>query len=144
MSEVTRVHKRERRFTHKGMTPMPASIKNYNGSMGGADMHGQNVQHYRTTIKTVAWQPRIFTQRLHSAVNNAHVLYKHYYKLERCDDGYSFLSFITLLIKEMCGLDSENGQEKAAVSPPMCLPVYYKRDPKAKYDGRQLCIQCRV
>ena len=104
-------------------------------------MHGQYVQYYRTTIKTVAWQPRIFTQCLHSSVNNAHVMYKHYYKLERSDDGYSFLSFVTLLIKEMCGLDSKNGQEKAAVSPPMCLPVYYKRDSKAKKDGRKLCGQ---
>ena len=143
MSEVMRVHKRERRYTHKETIPMPASIKYYNGSMGGADMHGQYVQYYRTTIKTVAWQPRIFTQCLHSAVNNAHVMYKRYYKLERGDDGYSFLSFITLLIKEMCGLDSKNGQEKAAVSPPMCLPVYYKRDSKAKKDERQQCVHCK-
>ena len=70
-------------------------------------------------------------------------MYKRYYKLERSDDGYSFLSFVTLLIKEMCGLDSKNGQEKAAVSPPMCLPVYYKRDSEAKKDGRKLCRQRR-
>ena len=48
-----------------------------------------------------------------------------------------------LIIKEMCSLYSENGRDKADVSPHMCLPVYYKRDPKAKKDGRKLCRQRR-
>ena len=85
----------------------------------------------------------IFTQCLHSAVNNAHVLHKQYCNLERYDDGYSFLSFIELIIKEMSSLYSENWRDKAAVSPHMCLPVYSKRDPKAKKDGRKLRRQCR-
>ena len=48
-----------------------------------------------------------------------------------------------LIIKEMCSLYSENWRDKAAVSPHMCLPVYSKRDPKAKKDGRKLRRQCR-
>ena len=70
-------------------------------------------------------------------------MHKHYCNLERYDDGYSFLSFIVLIIKEMCSLYSENGWDKADVSPHMCLPVYYKRGPKAKKDERKLCRQCR-
>ena len=77
----------------------------------------------------------IFTQRLHSAVNNAHVLHKHHCNLERHDDGYSFLSFIVLIIKEMCSLYSENGRDKADVSPHMCLPCITKGTPKPKKTG---------
>ena len=101
---------------------MPTMIKNYNRSMGGADLHDQLVELYRTIIKTLAWQVRIFTQVLHSSVVNAHVLYMSYYNLEDGDDGYTFLSFLTLLIKDMCGVDSKKKQREAAARPPMCFP----------------------
>ena len=70
-------------------------------------------------------------------------MHKYHCNLERHDDGYSFLSFIVLINKEMYSFYSENGRDKADVSPHMCLPVYYKRDPKAKKDGRKLCRQRR-
>jgi predicted RNA methylase len=70
-------------------------------------LHDQIVELYRTMIKTLAWQPRIFTQVLYSSVVNANVLYMSYFNLEKSDDGYTFLSFVTLLIKEICGVDSK-------------------------------------
>ena len=94
-------------------------------------------------IKARAWQPRIFTQALHSSVVNAHVLYMSYYNLEDGDDGYTFLSFLTLLIKDMCGVDSKKKQREAAARPPMCFPVHCKRHTKDGGDARRRCIQCR-
>ena len=76
----------------------------------------------------------IFRQFLLSAVNNAHVLYKHYYKLERNNSDYAFIDFVMLLVKEMCGADSKNKQKEAAASPPMCFPAFAKRDSKNQID----------
>ena len=84
---------------------MSTVINNYNRSMGGAYLHDQKVEAYWTSIKIVAWQPRIFAQFLHNAVNSTHVLYKHYYKLEKNDSDYAFLDFVMLLVKEMCGAE---------------------------------------
>ena len=94
-------------------------------------------------IKTRAWQPRIFTQALHSSVVNAHALCASCYSLGKIDDGYAFLSFLTLLIKDMCGVDSKKKQREAAARPPMRFPVHCKRHTKDGGDARRRCIQCR-
>ena len=143
LSQVDRVHKENGRFTRRAPITMPSVIKSYNRSMGGADLHDQLVQLYRTMIKTVAWQTRMFTQVLHSSVVNAHVLYVSYYNLEKSDDSYTFLSFLTLLIKDMCGVDSKKKQREAAARPPTCSPVHCPRFKKEAKDTRRWCIQCK-
>jgi hypothetical protein len=94
-------------------------------------------------VKTLAWQPRIFTQVLHSSVVNAHVLYKSYYNLGKNDDGYTFLSFITLLNKETYGVGSKKIQRGAVAGPPMYFSVHCPRYSKDETDARRRCIQCK-
>ena len=134
---VQSLQRKWRVFTRKSPIPIPSMVKGYNRSMGGADLHDQLVQLYRTMIKTLAWQTRIFTQILHSSVVNAHVLYTSYYNLEKNDDGY------TLLIKDMCDVDSKKRQREAAARPPMCFPVRCPRFKKEAKDTRRWCIQCK-
>ena len=139
MSQAYRVFKENGVFTGRAPIPIPSIVKGYNRSMGGGDLHDQLAQLYRTMIKTLVWQTRIFTQTLHSSVVNAHALCMRYYNLEKNDDGYTFLSFLTLLIKDMCGVDSKKKQRDAAARPPMCCP----RLKKEAKDTRRWCIQCK-
>ena len=140
---MDRVHKENGRFTRRAPIAAPSMVKSYNKSMGGADLRDILAQLRRTMVKTLAGQPRIFTQALHSSVVNAHVLYMSYYNLEKGDDGYTFLSFLTLLVKDMCRVDSKKKQTEAAARPPMCFPSRCTRRSKDGGDARRRCIQCR-
>lgn len=56
--------------------PQPTIIRTYNSGMGGTDSCDQRLSYIRPALKTVSWQPRIFSHFLNCAVFNAFVLYK--------------------------------------------------------------------
>ena len=90
----------------------PTLIGEYNQGMGGTDKHDQLNGYYRTSIKTLPWQPRIFTHFLMSAATNAWIL-------KRSTDGktnenYSLLNFIDKLIDQLSG-HSENIEEESII-----------------------------
>ena len=77
----------------------PTIIGDYNHGMGGTDKHDQMNGYYRTTIKTLAWQPRIYTHFLMSAATNAWILKRQ--KDGLSNEEYSLLDFIDNLIDQL-------------------------------------------
>jgi hypothetical protein len=82
--------------------PQPTTTAFYNGGMGGTDGFDAFISHYKTTIKTMKWQPRIFTHFLHASVINAQIIFCIMCALCRGDDCYTLLSFTEMLISALC------------------------------------------
>jgi len=132
--------------------------------MGGTDYMDQMISYYLTILKTRKWQIRIFTQFLHVAVFNAHILYRQDKKLERGMKGFTLLDFTQMLIKKMstCCLTTSKRSPvdlEAARTTGYHFSAYLKEYVDAdgmrhrnqftcreckKYPIRTVCTQCEV
>lgn len=81
----------------------PSSIKLYNQGMGGTDQFDQRLAYYRTPLKTVKWQPRVFIHFFYCSVVNAYILHRETLKLEAADPMFTLLGFMQRLIYQMIG-----------------------------------------
>jgi hypothetical protein len=163
-SEVDRVSKEERVYTGGKKVKFPTIISTYNSAMGGTDYMDQMISYYLTILKTRKWQIRIFTQFLHVAVFNAHILYRQDKKLERGMKGFTLLDFTQMLIKKMstCCLTTSKRSPvdlEAARTTGYHFSAYLKEYVDAdgmrhrnqftcreckKYPIRTVCTQCEV
>ena len=154
-SHVDRVHKDARgNYTGKAPVEIPTVVMTYNTAMGGTDLMDQMISYYKTKIRTRRWQTRIYFHFLNAMVVNAHILFKSHFQLEREDDNFTLLSFMTALIgewatpqipvQESAGGRFGKGQTRVfrtGVHTPMCL----SRDRDAdgyERDIRRACKSC--
>ncbi len=70
---------------------MPTIIAHYNEGMGGTDNFDQKISYYRSTLKSVKWQKKIYSHFITCSLINAHILYKEDNKLTRKDKCYSLI-----------------------------------------------------
>lgn len=99
---VNRVWKEDGVYQGRKSVPIPTPIVVYNQTMGGTDRFDQMVTYYHTNVRSKAWPVRIYTQFLHAATVNAHILFKlSYPALTRKDPCFTLLSFLTRLCDEL-------------------------------------------
>lgn len=75
----------------------PTVIKHYNKHMGGTDLMDQRLANYNTTLKTNAWQIRMFSHFLLVAAVNSFLLYR-----QLTGSNITYLKFLLLLFHELC------------------------------------------
>jgi hypothetical protein len=96
-------HNRLANGTHvESQVPQPTTTAYYNAGMGGTDGFDAFISFYKTTLKTMKWQPRIFTHFLHASVINSQIIYCSVMGLVRGDDGFTLLSYTEMLIEALC------------------------------------------
>jgi hypothetical protein len=138
----------------------PTIIGDYNKSMGGTDKHDQLNSYYRSGLKTLAWQPRIYTHFLISTCTNASIIYR---KLQGYSkEDYRLLTFIDNLLDQMTDTavqDQSSSEEDSVFSDTSCRrqstwlndPRYIKRRLSIKKHTaiirnnsiRKECVVCR-
>ena len=141
-SDFSRVVKEQMRYVGKQTIKIPTLAMIYNACMGGTDMFDQICSYYRTTFKSKRWQIRLFIHFFMAAAVNAHILYivgggeeMKVVGLVRGDKGFDLLSFIGLLIDQLCmklpakgATDSEHPGRFTGCHVPFCYENL--RDPK--------------
>ena len=141
------------RYVGRQMIKIPTLAMIYNKCMGGTDMFDQMCSYYRTTIKTKRWQIRIFTHFLMAAAVNAHILFKlgggEEIKdggLVRGDKGFDLLSFIGMLVDQLCtklpdkgSTDPKHPSRYIGCHIPFCYENW--KDPRTgkRMENRRVC-----
>ena len=146
-SVVSRAIKEENAYRGHNLIGIPTLALTYNGTMNGTDRFDQQLSYYESTIKTLRWQPRIFTHFVSAAAVNAHILYKTSKNLRRGDKGYSLLKFLDMLIDDLAKAHREEKKGKSAASRYVGLHCPVKKtnfvySDGTRNEGRQLCEIC--
>jgi hypothetical protein len=83
----------------------PTIIGDYNRSMGGTDKHDQLNSYYRSALKTVSWQPRLFSHFLISTCTNSAIIFRQLQGLT--NNEYNLLNYIDKLIDQLVDVPTE-------------------------------------
>lgn len=146
-SVVFRAIKEGNAYRGHNLIGIPTLALTYNGTMNGTDRFDQQLSYYESTIKTLRWQPRIFTHFVSAAAVNAHILYKTSKNLRRGDKGYSLLKFLDMLIDDLAKAHREEKKGKSAASRYVGLHCPVKKtnfvySDGTRNEGRKLCEMC--
>ncbi|XP_054728100.1 piggyBac transposable element-derived protein 3-like [Anastrepha obliqua] len=116
----------------------PNIVKEYNRHMGGVDLMGSLIGHYKIRMKTRKWPSRIFHHVIDLAIVNAFVLY-HRINREKCQrvELPRFREEIAetlLLISETKKFRRNTTAEKQAEEVPNGSKLLYLPPPNIRYD----------
>jgi hypothetical protein len=95
------VERAKKGTNRKDAIPQPSVVEDYNYGMRGTDGIDQMISYYRNGMRSKKWQPRLFMHFLHTAVCNAHILFKESTHADRGDAGFALLNFTELLIFQL-------------------------------------------
>jgi hypothetical protein len=79
----------------------PTIYNLYNFGMGGTDHVDQMLSYYRPKIKTRKWPTRIIIHFILVSIFNAFVLYKDSQQPKRGENGFTYISFLQMLVTDL-------------------------------------------
>ena len=94
---------RAKKGTHqKEAIPQPTVVADYNFGRRSTENIDQLTSCYRNDMLSKKRQPRLFMHCLHTAVCNAHILFKFSTEVERGGAGFTLSNFTELLVFQLC------------------------------------------